>query len=218
MDAINKLLNELINKSDVTVRITNLSNELLETLKIIENCKKDDINENDFDKFHKLINEIKSEKDEQKKKERIRRLGNELIATDDKLNKEVLCERCKEKKKENLINKCGNEEMARLLYECKLNPDNIEYIRWIPFNEFGNIEYLAKGGFGEVSKAKWCRYYFEDVVLKKLYDSNDKILDILKEVNKKKSNINVNIYLMTSLNEITCRHEIKDHYSNFFFS
>ena len=60
-----------------------------------------------------------------------------------------------------------------------------------------------------MSKAKWCRYYFEDVVLKKLYDSNDKILDILKEVNKKKSNINVNIYLMTSLNEITRRHEIK---------
>ena len=41
-----KSLNELINKSDVNVRTTNLSNELLETLKIIENCtscKKDDI-------------------------------------------------------------------------------------------------------------------------------------------------------------------------------
>ena len=36
MDARNKLfkpLNELINKSDVNVRVTNLSNELLETLK-----------------------------------------------------------------------------------------------------------------------------------------------------------------------------------------
>ena len=227
MDAINKLLNELINKSDVTVRITNLSNELLETLKIIENCKKDDINEKDFDEFHKLINEIKSEKDEQEKKKIIKELDDELIDIDDKLNKEVLCERCKEKKKENLINKCGNEEMARLLYESKLNTNNIYYIRWIPFNEFGNIEYLAKGGFGEVSKAKWFGRYYEvnnkmhkerDVVLKRLYDSNDNILDILKEVNKKKSNINVNIYLMTSLNEITCRHEIKDHYSNFFFS
>ena len=41
MDAINKLinsLNELINKGDVNARIINLSNELLETLKIIENC------------------------------------------------------------------------------------------------------------------------------------------------------------------------------------
>src|SRR6185295_6199726 len=123
MDAINKLLNELINKSDVTVGITNLSNELLETLKIIENCtscKKDDINENDFDKFHELINKIESKKGEEKN-EIIERLGDELIEIDEKMNKEVLCERCKEKKKENLINKCGNEEMARLLYQCKLN-------------------------------------------------------------------------------------------------
>src|SRR6185295_16140422 len=101
MDAINKLLNELINKSDVTVGITNLSTELLETLKIIENCKKDDINEKDFDKFHKLINEIKSEKDEQKKKERIYELGDKLINIDDGLNRKVLCKGCKEKKKEN---------------------------------------------------------------------------------------------------------------------
>ena len=53
MDAyelINKLLdslNEFISsKGDINVRVTNLSNELLETLKIIENCtscKKDDI-------------------------------------------------------------------------------------------------------------------------------------------------------------------------------
>src|SRR6185295_14209692 len=103
MDAINKLLNELINKSDVTVRITNLSNELLETLKIIENCKKDDINENDFDKFHKLINKIKSEKNEQKKKGRSYEMDGELICIDDLLNREVSCERCKEKKKEILI-------------------------------------------------------------------------------------------------------------------
>jgi hypothetical protein len=204
MDAINKLLNELINKSDVTVRITNLSNELLETLKIIENCKKDDIKEWHFDNFHKLINEIKSEKDEQKKKKISYELDGELIYIDDLLNKKVLCERCKEKKKENLINKCGNEEMARLLYEVKLNSNDIynKCIRWIPFNEFGNIEYLAKGGFGEVSKAKWFgRYYYDDgykerdVVLKKLYNSNDNILDILKEVNKKKSLISMLIFI-----------------------
>ena len=198
MDAINKLLNELINKSDVTVRITNLSNELLETLKIIENCtscKKEGIKEIDFDKFHKLINEIKSEKDEQKKKEISYELDGALIDIDDLLNKKVLCERCKEKKKENLINKCGNEEMARFLYESKLNSYNINYIRWIPFNEFGNIEYLAKGGFGEVSKAKWIGSYYyyhevnnkmykeSDVVLKRLHDSSsNNILDILKEI------------------------------------
>ena len=45
-----------------------------------------------------------------------------------------------------------------------------------------NIEYLAKGGFGEVHKAKWA-YYGWDVVLKRLYSSSNNILDILKEVN-----------------------------------
>ena len=83
--------------------------------------------------------------------------------------------------------------MARLIYQCKLTPYNI--IRWIPFNEFGNIEYLAKGGFGEVSKAKWIDHYIYSyvddeykervVVLKRIYNSSNNILDILKEVNKK---------------------------------
>jgi hypothetical protein len=188
MDAINNLfdsLNELINTN---VRITNLSNELLETLKLLENCtscKKYNIKGNYFDK---LINEIVSEK-EQKKKEIIYELNNELIKIDDKLNRFVLCEGCKEKRIEKLVNNCGNEEMARLLYQSKLNSGDIFYIRWIPFNEFGNIEYLAKGGFGEVSKAKWFGNYpygevEMDVVLKRMYNSSNNILDILKEVNK----------------------------------
>ena len=55
---------------------------------------------------------------------------------------------------------------------------------------------MAKGGFGEVQKAEWIgrRYETDDydeykereVVLKRLYNSRDKISDILKEVNKKK--------------------------------
>src|SRR2546421_292246 len=81
-----------------------------------------------------------------------------------------------------LITKCGNKEMARVLYETKLNSDNIYYIRWIPFNEFQNIKYLAKGGFGEVQKAEWIGRYYNsgknwEVVLKRLYNSRDKILD-----------------------------------------
>ena len=102
---------------------------------------------------------------------------------------------CKEKKLKKLVNECGNEEMARLLYECKSIYGGI---RWIPFNGFGNIKYLAKGGFGEVSKATWISYYSysyseykkRDVVLKRIYNSSNNILDILKEVNKKKFNIN----------------------------
>ena len=97
---------------------------------------------------------------------------------------------------EKLTDECGNEEIARFLYyQCKLDAEHYyeEYIRWIPFDEFKNIEYLAKGGFGEVHKATWInsyyngfemKYYNEDVVLKRIYNnsSDDKIVDILKEV------------------------------------
>ena len=191
IDTTNKLINELINKGNINVRVTNLSNELLETLKLIENCKKYNIEGISFNYLNRLINEIESEKEEQKKKEIIYKLDDELIIIDDKLNISVLCEGCKEKKIEKLINKCENEEMARLLYQCKLNSGEYTYIRWIPFNEFGNIEYLAKGGFGEVSKATWIGHYDYygkewDIVLKRLYNSSDTILDVLKEVNKKR--------------------------------
>src|SRR5206468_1335959 len=157
---------------------TKYSNELIETLKIIENCtscKKVNIKENDFYEFHDLINEIKSEGEEQSSKELIRHLNYVLIEIDDKLNRNILCEGCKEKKVEKLITKCGNEEMAKLLYESKLNSDDHTCIRWISFNEFQNIEYLAKGGFGQVQKAEWFGHYYYDkfdVVLKRLYNSS----------------------------------------------
>jgi hypothetical protein len=196
---INKLfnlLNKLINRNDLNVGITNLSKELLEILKIIEhctNCKKYNIKEKIY--FDEPINEIenylvKFEKEVQEKNHIIifYLLNKELIKIDDVLNGKVLCEGCKGNKIETLINECGNEEMARFLYECKLNSDDI---RWIPFNEFGNIKYLAKGGFSEVYKATWFGYSYhytdryEDIILKRLYNSSDKILDILKEVLKK---------------------------------
>jgi hypothetical protein len=198
-ELINKLfnlLNELISKDVIYFWTAKYSNELHETLKIIENCtscKKDNVERKVFHEFHVLINKLES-------KQYARLNNKELIKIDNELNRKVLCEGCKEKKIKDLITKCENEEMARLLYESKLNSDSIlniaGYIQWIPFNEFGNIEYLAKGGFGEVQKAKWIGRYYDEfgnksneetkVVLKRLYNSRDKILDILKEVNKKK--------------------------------
>ena len=183
-ELINKLinsLNKLISKDIISVETTRLSNELIETLKIMENCtscKKYDIKEKYFDNLHKLINKTVNYK-----------INNELIKKDNELNTKVLCEDCKEKKIEYLITKCGNEELARLLYDSKFNLNySSDCIQWIPFNEFINIKYLAKGGFGEVQKAEWIGHYDDDgnewkVVLKRLYNSRDKILDILKEVN-----------------------------------
>ena len=74
-----------------------------------------------------------------------------------------------------------NREIAKFLYECRLNAKNHNnYIQWIPFDEFKNIEYLAKNGFGEVHKATWIGD--RKVVLERIHNSNDKIVDILKEV------------------------------------
>jgi len=171
------------------------SNELLETLKLIENCNncKENLGKHYFNEFHETINKIenlsvKLENERKKQHHVIYNLNDKLIKIDSELNKKVLCEDCKEKKIEKLTDKHGNGEIAKFLYECKLNVNDDEYIQWIPFNELKNIEYLAKGGFGEVHKARWINYYdlvedkYEDkeVVLKRIYNnSND---DILKEV------------------------------------
>jgi len=203
----------LINKNDLSVKTAELSNGLLETLRIMERCpccvhKK--IDRNDSDEISELMNKIENcltkleKKEEQGKKKYciIDELNKELFRIDNKLNNERLCEDCKEEI-EKLTDKCGNERMARFLYNCKQNAkyyhyddwgfcDYHDYFQWIPFDEFKNIEYLAKGGFGEVHKATWingCCYYGDQekvAVLKRIYyNSSDKIADILKEVKKK---------------------------------
>ena len=46
----------------------------------------------------------------------------------------------------------------------------------IIFDEFKNIEYLAKGGFGEVHKATWINHGYYD------YEKKQEV--VLKEVDK----------------------------------
>src|SRR4051794_23187784 len=67
-ELINKLQNPLnkllINENVLNVKATELSNELLETLKIIENCtscKDNKIDGNDLDKIEKCLTELKKE-------------------------------------------------------------------------------------------------------------------------------------------------------------
>jgi len=214
MDELFDSLNEIINKEGY-LKIVRTVNELLETLRIIENCTsyKDKIKgKRNFDKFHYSINEIENwlaelkknniirlidkllnRKNEQGREEIFNELDRNLEYVDRELNQKVLCESCKEKKIEKLTDKCENEEIAKLLYDHKLNAKYYnDYIRWIPFDEFENIKYLAKGGFGEVHKATWVGFYYNhemkykewDVVLKRIYNnsSDDKIVDTLKEV------------------------------------
>src|SRR4051812_25800498 len=109
---INELLNELIiNKAYIDIETIKSSNELLETLKIIENCTscKEHIIKKIY--FDKLIYKIKSYLIvfEEMEQYIINQLVNELIKINDELNRKVLCECCKEKKIEKLNYKCGNE-------------------------------------------------------------------------------------------------------------
>jgi len=151
---------------------------IIETLKTIEDCahcKDKEVGRNSFDEFRKLINEIGKKYDSVES----------LLKINIRLNKEVLCEGCKGKEIRKLADKCRSEEIAKFLYECRLNREQYydDYIRWIPFDKFKNIEYLAKGGFGEVHKATWIDRG-QEVVLERIHNLNDKIVDILKEVKK----------------------------------
>src|SRR5437763_10456475 len=158
-ELINKLfdsLNEIIkHKKDYLTRTTYLSNKLLETLKIIENCINCKDNMNEFhestNEIENLLAELKKEKRDWKKEDINYKLDDKLIYIDVELYQKVLsCENFKVKKIEKLIDKCGNEEIARFLYDYYYTNT-----RWILFDELRNIEYLAKGDFGEVDKAIW---------------------------------------------------------------
>ena len=149
--------------------------------------------ENHLFQMENYLIKLKKEEQGSRREFIIRNLNGILDMMDFDLNKKILCEGCEGKKIEKLIDKCGNEEIARFLYQSRLNAKryNVKYIQWIPFDEFKNIEYLAKGGFGEVHKATWIngykdemKYYDRDVVLKRIYNnsSDDKIVDISKEV------------------------------------
>jgi len=169
IDTLHNTLNKsMINRSDLSVEII----EIIETLKTIEdcaNCRGKEVGRNSFDELCKLINEIGKKHD----------LVENLFKMNIKLNK-VLCKCCKRKEIRKLADKCGNEEMAKFLYECRLNRKRHcdDYTQWAPFDEFKNIEYLAKGGFGEVHKATWIDGDRE-VVLERIYNSNNKVIDIL---------------------------------------
>jgi len=174
-------LNELlINRNDLsveTIKSIETTIEMLKTTEDCANCKDKEVERNDFNEFRELVNEIVIRK-------KYHSVENLLFEMNTRLNKEVLCEGCKREETRKLADKCGNREIAKFLYECRLNAKNHNnYIQWIPFDEFKNIEYLAKGGFVEVHKATWI-YEDQEVVLERIHNSNDKIIDILKEVNQ----------------------------------
>src|SRR5437588_3920957 len=143
----NKLLNESINKLIISIDINNKhddlsgiinsSNELLETLRLVENCSecKRKLVENYHTHFLTLDETINELIDLSKRIGEFDFIHQNLIKSDNKLNA-ILCDGCKEKKDENLTNKCGSGEIAKFLYECKKNGEDNDYIKWIPYKVF----------------------------------------------------------------------------------
>ncbi|GBB86039.1 hypothetical protein RclHR1_01250002 [Rhizophagus clarus] len=93
----------------------------------------------------------------------------------------LLCNKCENTNWSNWSS--GNKIVDDFIKEC--NTPN-EILKWIPYNQFSEITYIAKGGFGEIYKAKWNGIY--DVALKKLYNSNNITKDFLNECTESNRN------------------------------
>src|SRR4051794_2837137 len=108
------------------------------------------------------------------------------------------CQSCNSKHFQQDFNKwtSGNKEIDEFIQKFQLNATRYEEVlEWIPYEKFSDVEYLAKGGFGTVHKAKWIgghiyqwdinqtkwkRYDYEDskyIVLKCLNDSQNLTTD-----------------------------------------
>ena len=109
------------------------------------------------------------------------------------------CQSCNSKHFQQDFNKwtSGNKEIDEFIQKFQLNATRYEEVlEWIPYEKFSDIEYLAKGGFGTVHKAKWidgyiCYWnidqnkwnrYNTDIVLKCLNNSQNLTTDFLQEV------------------------------------
>src|SRR3954453_1246751 len=72
------------------------------------------------------------------------------------------CQSCNSKHFQQDFNKwtSGNKEIDEFIQKFQLNATcQQEVLEWIPYEKFEDIEYLAKGGFSTVHKAKWIDGY-----------------------------------------------------------
>ena len=115
----------------------------------------------DFPKYDKLTENQKSLIDELIPDEELReryknyRLCKECSQPNTGYN---WCQSCNSKHFQQDFNKwtSGNKEIDEFIQNFQLNATHwTDVLEWIPYEKFEDIEYLAKGGFGTVHKAKW---------------------------------------------------------------
>ena len=97
------------------------------------------------------------------------------------------CQSCNSKHFQQDFNKwtSGNKEIDVFIQKFQLNATRREEVlEWIPYEKFSDIEYLAKGGFGTVHKAKWIDGFIKywDINQNKWF-RNDNIYIVLKCLN-----------------------------------
>ena len=110
------------------------------------------------------------------------------------------CQSCNSRHFQNDFNKwtSGNKEVDEFIQNFQSNATREEEVlEWIPYEKFSGIEYLAKGGFGTVHKAKWIDGYIHNwntsqnkwnresnwnIVLKSLNNSQNITMGFLHEV------------------------------------
>ncbi|CAG8694727.1 20894_t:CDS:2 [Dentiscutata erythropus] len=57
----------------------------------------------------------------------------------------------------------GNAFIDNLIQQCQLeNPVPGKTIEWVPYENFQNIKYIAKGGFGSIYTAMWVNGWIDD--------------------------------------------------------
>src|SRR3954454_24019103 len=113
------------------------------------------------------------------------------------------CQPCNAKRfKENFKNwTSGNKDIDELIQYSQLNATySYNCLEWIPFENFQNVTYIAKGGFGKIYSAQWPEGYIASwdienqewykgsadfkVALKSLDNSSDISTNFLNEVIK----------------------------------
>jgi hypothetical protein len=112
------------------------------------------------------------------------------------------CQPCNAKRfKENFKNwTSGNKEVDELIQHSQLNAMHyLKFLEWIPFENFQNVTYITRGGFGKIYSAnwpevfifywdiknqKWHRYTNRKVALKSLDNSSEISVNFLDEVIK----------------------------------